>query len=101
MQYIGPLEAAEKHISTKIFKENLHTSVQILQICMDLQDSVNDLCRTQQKKFCRSAQIRKDRKPGFSKRFKIFQSINVETPFPQTRLRKQIIYFQRFQALFS
>ena len=36
MQYIGSLEAAEKHIS----KKNLHTSVKILQICMDLQDSV-------------------------------------------------------------
>ena len=40
MQYIGSLEAAEKHISAKIFKENLHTSVKILRICMDLQDSV-------------------------------------------------------------
>ena len=40
MQYIGSLEAAEKHISAKIFKGNLHTSVKILQICMDLQDSV-------------------------------------------------------------
>ena len=40
MQYIGSLEAAEKHISSKIFKENLHTSVKILQICMDLQVSV-------------------------------------------------------------
>ena len=40
MQYIGSLEAAEKHISAKIFKENLHTSVKILQICMDLQESV-------------------------------------------------------------
>ena len=40
MQYIGSLKAAEKHISTKTFKENLHTSVKILQICMDLQDSV-------------------------------------------------------------
>ena len=40
MQYFGSLEAAEKHISAKIFKENLHTSVKILQICMDLQDSV-------------------------------------------------------------
>ena len=37
---IGSLEAAEKHISAKIFKENLHTSVKILHICMDLQDSV-------------------------------------------------------------
>ena len=34
------LGAAEKHISAKILKENLHTSVKILQICMDLQDSV-------------------------------------------------------------
>ena len=40
MQYIGSLEAAEKHISEKIFKKNLHTSVKDLQICMDLQDSV-------------------------------------------------------------
>ena len=40
MQYIGSLEAAENHIYAKIFKENLHTSVKILQICMDLQDSV-------------------------------------------------------------
>ena len=40
MKYIGSLEAAEKHFSAKIFKENLHTSVKILQICMDLQDSV-------------------------------------------------------------
>ena len=40
MQYIGSLEAAEKHISAKIFLKNLHTSVKILQICMDLQDSV-------------------------------------------------------------
>ena len=40
MQYIGSLEAAEKHISAKVFKENLNTSVKILQICMDLQDSV-------------------------------------------------------------
>ena len=40
MQYIGSLEPAEKHVSAKIFKENLHTSVKILQIFMDLQDSV-------------------------------------------------------------
>ena len=40
MQYIGSSEAAEKHISLKIFKENLRTPVKILQICMDLQDSV-------------------------------------------------------------
>ena len=40
MQFIGSLEAAEKHISAKIFEENLHTSVKILQICMDLPDSV-------------------------------------------------------------
>ena len=40
MKYIGSLEAAEKHISAKIFNENLHTSVKILQIYMDLQDSV-------------------------------------------------------------
>ena len=41
MQYIGSLEAAEKkHISAEISKENLHTSVKMLQICMDLQDSL-------------------------------------------------------------
>ena len=40
MQYISFLEAAEKPISAKIFKENLHASVKILQICMNLQDSV-------------------------------------------------------------
>ena len=40
MQYISSLEAAEEHISAEIFKENLHTSVKILQICMVLQDSV-------------------------------------------------------------
>ena len=66
MQYIGSLEAAEKHISAEICKKNLHTSVKILQICMDLQDQCNDLCRTLQTKSCRSAQIRKDRKPVFS-----------------------------------
>ena len=40
MQYIDSLEAAEKHNSAEILKENLHTSVKILQIGMDLQDSV-------------------------------------------------------------
>ena len=40
MQYIGSLKAAEKHISAKIFQENLHTSVKSLQICINLQDSV-------------------------------------------------------------
>ena len=34
MQYSGSLEAAEKHISAKIFQGNLHTSVKILQICV-------------------------------------------------------------------
>ena len=42
MQYIGFLEAAEKHISANTFKENRHTSVKILQI------QCNDLCRTLQ-----------------------------------------------------
>ena len=60
----GSLEAAEKHISAKIFKENLHTSVKILQICMDLQDSVQRSLQNPAEKSCRSAQIRKDRKPG-------------------------------------
>ena len=40
MQYIRSLEAAEKYTSAEIVKENLHTSLKILQICMDLQDSV-------------------------------------------------------------
>ena len=33
MQYIGSLEASEKHISAKIFKENLHTSVSFAEPC--------------------------------------------------------------------
>ena len=60
MQYIGSLEAAEKHISAKIFTllKRSCRSVWIFKI------QCNDLCRTLQKKSCRSAQIRKDRKPG-------------------------------------
>ena len=50
----------------KNLQENLHTSVKILKICMEFQDSVQRFCRTLQKKSCRSAQIRKDRKPGIS-----------------------------------
>ena len=46
MQYIGSLEAAETHI-----KENLHTSVKILQICMDLQDSVQRSLQNLAEKF--------------------------------------------------
>ena len=34
------LRSCKIHFSAKIFRENLHTSVKILQICMDLQDSV-------------------------------------------------------------
>ena len=73
MQYIGALEAAEKHISAKTFKANLHTSVKI---------QCNDLCRTLQKKSCRSAQIRKDRKPGYRTIFsppcfQTLQTVNV------------------------
>ena len=64
MQCIGSLEAAEKHISAKIFRENLHTSVKILQICMDLQDSVQRSLQKPAEKSCISAQIRKDQKPG-------------------------------------
>ena len=63
---IGSLEAAEKHISAKIFNENLHTSVKILQICIDLQDSVQRSLQNPAEKSCRSAQIRKDRKPGMT-----------------------------------
>ena len=51
MQSIGSLKAAEKHISAKIFKENLHTSVKILQICMDLQDSVQRSLQNPAEKF--------------------------------------------------
>ena len=40
MQYIGSLEAAKKHISAEICTENLHNTVKILEICMDLQDLV-------------------------------------------------------------
>ena len=40
MQYISSLEAAETLNSTNTFKEKLHTSVTILQICMGFQDSV-------------------------------------------------------------
>ena len=40
MQYIWSLKAVQKHVSAKIFEENLHTPVKILQICMDLQDTV-------------------------------------------------------------
>ena len=40
MQYICSLKAAEKHVSAKILKDNLHISLKILQICMDLQDAV-------------------------------------------------------------
>ena len=65
MQYIGFLEAAENHISAKIFKENLHTSVNILQICMDLQDSVQRSLENPAEKSYRSAQINKDRKLGY------------------------------------
>ena len=64
MQYIGSLKAAEKHISAKVSKENLHTSVKILQICMDLQDSVQRSLQDPAEKFRRSAQIRKDQKSG-------------------------------------
>ena len=68
MQYIGSLEAAEKHISAKIFLKNLHTSVKILQICMDLQDSVPRSLQNPAEKSCRSAQIRKGQKLGHSTR---------------------------------
>ena len=40
MQYIGSLKATERHISAKISKEKLHTTEKVLQISMDLQDSV-------------------------------------------------------------
>ena len=66
MQYIGCSKAAEKHISAKTFKENLHTSVKFLQICLDLQDSVQRSLQNPAEKSCRSAQIRKDQKPGKS-----------------------------------
>ena len=39
MQYIGSLKAAE-NISAKMAEENLLTSANVLQICMILQDSV-------------------------------------------------------------
>ena len=65
MQNIGSLEAAEKQTYAKIFKENLHTSVRILQICTDLQDySVQRSSQNPEEKSSISAQIRKDRKRG-------------------------------------
>ena len=51
MQYIGSLRAAEEHISAKIFNENLHTSVKFLEICMDLQDSVQQSLQNPAEKF--------------------------------------------------
>ena len=39
MQYIGSFDAAQNIFPQKS-QENLHTSVKILQSCMDLQDSV-------------------------------------------------------------
>ena len=62
MQCIGSLEAAEKQISAKIFRENLHTSVKILHICMDLQDSVQRSLQNPAEKIlqiCTDSQISK------------------------------------------
>ena len=46
------------------FCSNLYRSIKILQICMDLQDSVQRSLQNPAEKSCRSAQLRKDRKPG-------------------------------------
>ena len=66
MQYIGSLEAAEKHISAKSSKKSAH-------FCKDLADlygssrfSATIFAEPCRKKSCRSAQIRKDQKPGMS-----------------------------------
>ena len=64
LQYICSLKATEKHVFAKIFEENLHTSVQILQICMDRQDSEQRSLQNPAEKSGRYSQIRKDRKPG-------------------------------------
>ena len=58
------LRSCRKTYFCKIFKEILYTSVKILQICMDLQDSVQRSLQNPAEKSFRSAQIRKDRKPG-------------------------------------
>ena len=64
MRCIGSLEAAE---ICKIFKENLHTSVEILQICMDLQDSVQ-----------RSLQ-----NPAYLHRFAKIENLGSDVPYGQ------------------
>ena len=74
MQYIGSLEAAEKHISAEIFKENLHTSVKILEICMDLQDSVQRSLQKPAEKIlqiCTDLQNRKENLGGVGRRPRI------------------------------
>ena len=58
MQYIGSLEAAEKHIFAEIFKENLHTSVDTVDLYGSSRFSATIFTEP-----CRSAQIRKDQKP--------------------------------------
>ena len=42
MQYIGSLEASEKHLTAKINKENQQTSEKFLQNCKILHDWCND-----------------------------------------------------------
>ena len=56
------------------FCSNLYRSVKILQICMDLQDSVQRSLQNPAEKSCSFAQIRKDRKPGYSLHF-LFESV--------------------------
>ena len=71
MQYIGSLEAAEKHISAKSFKETAH-------FCKDLTDLYGSsrFSATISAEPCRSAQIRKDRKPGT---LKLGQNVSDQT----------------------
>ena len=58
------LRSCRKQISAKSLRKSA-TSVKILQICMDLQDSVQRSLQNPAEKSCRSAQIRKHRKPGW------------------------------------
>ena len=82
MQYIGSLEAAGKHTTAKIFKENRHPSVKILQICMVLQDSVQLSLQNPAKKNCYSAEICKGRKPGVNHSVRLHLNLQIyQVPF--------------------
>ena len=62
MQYNGSLKAAEKHILAKIFFKKMYTSVEISQICIDLQDSAQRSLQNPAEKIlqiCTDSQISK------------------------------------------